>query len=170
MTESLKNAQINHGIHDLKITEEDLIVEESKHKAWWARYWWLISVIPWYSMGKTELHQPKSCDGIGRIDPQKISQRYDWYHRVWQWGMVHSRERSALSKSWPLPHQYRCGIRIGDGYSEKKEKYSISKFLRLRMASRVACTASMESFTKTAMVLMRWLESLFEQSTRREKN
>lgn len=33
MTESLKNAQINHGIHDLKITEEDLIVEESKHKA-----------------------------------------------------------------------------------------------------------------------------------------
>ena len=33
MTESLKNAQINHGINDLKLTEDDLIVEESKHKA-----------------------------------------------------------------------------------------------------------------------------------------
>jgi uncharacterized protein with von Willebrand factor type A (vWA) domain len=33
MTESLKNAQINHGIIDLHLTENDLIVEESKHKA-----------------------------------------------------------------------------------------------------------------------------------------
>ena len=33
MTESLKNAQINHGISDLHLTENDLIVEESKHKA-----------------------------------------------------------------------------------------------------------------------------------------
>ncbi len=33
MTESLKNAQINHGIADLKLTENDLIVEETKHKA-----------------------------------------------------------------------------------------------------------------------------------------
>lgn len=33
MTESLKNAQINHGITDLRLTEQDLIVEESKHKA-----------------------------------------------------------------------------------------------------------------------------------------
>jgi Ca-activated chloride channel family protein len=33
MTESLKNAQINHGISDLRMTENDLIVEESRHKA-----------------------------------------------------------------------------------------------------------------------------------------
>ena len=33
MTESLKNAQINHGISDLRLTENDLIVEESKHKS-----------------------------------------------------------------------------------------------------------------------------------------
>ncbi len=33
MTESLKNAQINNGISDLRMTEEDLIVEETKHKA-----------------------------------------------------------------------------------------------------------------------------------------
>jgi uncharacterized protein with von Willebrand factor type A (vWA) domain len=33
MTESLKNAQINHGINDLQLTENDLIVEETKHKA-----------------------------------------------------------------------------------------------------------------------------------------
>ncbi len=33
MTESLKNAQINHGISDLRMTENDLIVEETKHKA-----------------------------------------------------------------------------------------------------------------------------------------
>ena len=33
MTESLKNAQINNGIGDLRLTENDLIVEESKHKA-----------------------------------------------------------------------------------------------------------------------------------------
>lgn len=33
MTESLKNAQINHGITDLRLTENDLIVEETKHKA-----------------------------------------------------------------------------------------------------------------------------------------
>ncbi|MFC6267385.1 vWA domain-containing protein [Frigoriflavimonas asaccharolytica] len=33
MTESLKNAQINNGISDLRLTEDDLIVEESKHKA-----------------------------------------------------------------------------------------------------------------------------------------
>ena len=33
MTESLKNAQVNNGIADLRLTENDLIVEESKHKA-----------------------------------------------------------------------------------------------------------------------------------------
>ncbi len=33
MSESLKNAQINHGVNDLKLTENDLIVEESHHKA-----------------------------------------------------------------------------------------------------------------------------------------
>ena len=33
MTESLKNAQINNGISDLRLTEYDLVVEETKHKA-----------------------------------------------------------------------------------------------------------------------------------------
>ena len=33
MTESLKNAQINNGISNLQLTENDLIVEETKHKA-----------------------------------------------------------------------------------------------------------------------------------------
>lgn len=33
MTESLKNSQINNGISDLRITEDDLIVEETRHKA-----------------------------------------------------------------------------------------------------------------------------------------
>lgn len=33
MTESLKNAQINNGITNLHLTEDDLIVEETKHKA-----------------------------------------------------------------------------------------------------------------------------------------
>jgi uncharacterized protein with von Willebrand factor type A (vWA) domain len=33
MTESLKNAQINHGISDLRLTENDLMVEETRHKA-----------------------------------------------------------------------------------------------------------------------------------------
>jgi len=33
MTESMKNAQINNGISDLRMTEDDLIVEETKHKA-----------------------------------------------------------------------------------------------------------------------------------------
>ena len=33
MTESLKNAQINNGISDLRLTENDLIVEETKHKS-----------------------------------------------------------------------------------------------------------------------------------------
>jgi uncharacterized protein with von Willebrand factor type A (vWA) domain len=33
MTESLKNAQVNNGISDLRLTEEDLVVEETRHKA-----------------------------------------------------------------------------------------------------------------------------------------
>ncbi len=33
MTESLKNAQINHGIDDFRLTESDLMVDESQHKA-----------------------------------------------------------------------------------------------------------------------------------------
>lgn len=33
LTESLKNAQVNHGIDDLRLTEDDLVVEETKHKA-----------------------------------------------------------------------------------------------------------------------------------------
>ena len=33
ITESLKNAQINHGIGDLKLTEEDLVVEETHYKS-----------------------------------------------------------------------------------------------------------------------------------------
>ncbi len=33
MTESLKNAQINNGISDLRLTENDLIIEETNHKA-----------------------------------------------------------------------------------------------------------------------------------------
>ncbi|MDG1252315.1 MAG: VWA domain-containing protein [Schleiferiaceae bacterium] len=33
LSESLKNAQINHGITDLNLTEDDLVVEETKFKA-----------------------------------------------------------------------------------------------------------------------------------------
>ncbi len=33
MTESLKNAQINHGMGDFQLTEEDLVVEDTQHKA-----------------------------------------------------------------------------------------------------------------------------------------
>lgn len=33
MTESLKNAQINHGIGDFQLTEKDLVVEETMYKA-----------------------------------------------------------------------------------------------------------------------------------------
>ncbi len=33
MTESLKNAQINHGFGDFKLTENDLVVEDAHHKA-----------------------------------------------------------------------------------------------------------------------------------------
>lgn len=33
MTESLKNAQINHGAGDFQMTEEDLVVEETHHKS-----------------------------------------------------------------------------------------------------------------------------------------
>ncbi|WP_136481932.1 vWA domain-containing protein [Cognatitamlana onchidii] len=33
MTESLKNAQISHGITDFSMTEDDLVVEETMHKA-----------------------------------------------------------------------------------------------------------------------------------------
>jgi len=33
MTESLRNAQINHGIGDFNMTEDDLVVEETMHKS-----------------------------------------------------------------------------------------------------------------------------------------
>lgn len=33
MTESIKNAQINHGIGSFNLTEEDLVVEDTQHKA-----------------------------------------------------------------------------------------------------------------------------------------
>ena len=33
MTESLRNAQINNGIGDFKLTEDDLVIEETTHKA-----------------------------------------------------------------------------------------------------------------------------------------
>jgi uncharacterized protein with von Willebrand factor type A (vWA) domain len=33
MTESLKNAQINHGIADFTLSEEDLVIEETLHKS-----------------------------------------------------------------------------------------------------------------------------------------
>ncbi len=33
MTESLKNTQVNNGISDLRLTEDDLIIEETRHKA-----------------------------------------------------------------------------------------------------------------------------------------
>ncbi|MFD2541844.1 VWA domain-containing protein [Lacinutrix gracilariae] len=33
MTESLRNAQINHGISDFNLTEDDLVVEETTHKS-----------------------------------------------------------------------------------------------------------------------------------------
>lgn len=33
ITESLRNAQINHGIDDFRLTEDDLVVEETTHKS-----------------------------------------------------------------------------------------------------------------------------------------
>ena len=33
VSESIRNAQVNHGIGDFKLTENDLVVEESRHKA-----------------------------------------------------------------------------------------------------------------------------------------
>jgi Ca-activated chloride channel family protein len=33
VTESLKNAQINNGIGEFKLTEQDLVVEDTHHKS-----------------------------------------------------------------------------------------------------------------------------------------
>ena len=33
MTESIRNAQINNGIGDFSLTEDDLVVEETLHKS-----------------------------------------------------------------------------------------------------------------------------------------
>ena len=33
MTESLKNAQVNHGLDNFSLSEEDLVVEDTMHKA-----------------------------------------------------------------------------------------------------------------------------------------
>ncbi|MBT8325999.1 MAG: hypothetical protein KJO96_11935, partial [Winogradskyella sp.] len=33
ITESLRNAQINHGVNDFNLTEDDLVVEETLHKS-----------------------------------------------------------------------------------------------------------------------------------------
>ena len=60
LTESLKNAQINNGVGEFMLTENDLVVEETHHKSQMSTVL-MIDISSQYDscMVKTELHQPK---------------------------------------------------------------------------------------------------------------
>ena len=60
ITESLKNAQINHGIGEFKLAEEDLIIEDTHHKS------------------------QKSSDGACGTNYNALSQRYFGCNCFWK--------------------------------------------------------------------------------------
>ena len=117
LTESLKNAQINHGMGQFELTEDDLVVEDSRYNAQMST---VLMIDISHSMilygGRPHHAGEKSCDGPGRTHHHPISKRHHRYSRFWKRCMDHFHKRHSLPEGRSLPYQYRCRTPTGHGY------------------------------------------------------
>ena len=129
MTESLKNAQINNGISDLRLTENDLIVEETKHKAQMSTVLMIDTSHSMILYGEDRITPAKKVAmALVELIHQKIPKGLYRYYCVWKRSMAHKSERPSLFKSRSLPHQYGGRTGIGNGHSASKTTYKQTDF------------------------------------------
>ena len=77
LTESLKNAQINNGIGDFSMSENDLVVEDTNFKAQMSTVLMIdISHSMIFIRRRPHYSGKEGCDGISRINYYQIPERY----------------------------------------------------------------------------------------------
>jgi Ca-activated chloride channel family protein len=77
MTESFRNAQINHGMDGFKLTEDDLVVEETQFKAQMSTVLMIDISHSMILYGEDRITPCKeSGHGIGRINYHTLPKRY----------------------------------------------------------------------------------------------
>ena len=84
VTDSLRNAQINHGLDDFFMTEEDLEIIESEFKTQTSTVLMIDISHSMILVWRRPNHSgQKSSHGAGRTDHQKISERHAGYFSIW---------------------------------------------------------------------------------------
>jgi len=123
LTESLRNAQINNGVDEFHLTENDLVVEDAQFKAQMS------------TVLMIDISHSMILYGEDRITPAKkvamalaelITTRYpkdtiDF--SIWKRCLAYCDQRFALSKSRAVPHQYGGWLAIGNGHAAPKTQY-----------------------------------------------
>ncbi len=129
MTESLKNAQINHGIGDFTISEDDLVVEETLHKSQMS------------TVLMIDISHSMILYGEDRITPAKkvamalaelITTRYPkdtldilvFGNDAWQIEI----KGFTIFKSRTVSHQHSSWFAIGHGFTSAKAKHQQANF------------------------------------------
>jgi uncharacterized protein with von Willebrand factor type A (vWA) domain len=109
LTESLRNAQINNGVADFMLTENDLVVEETQFKSQMSTVLMIDISHSMICMAKIELHLQKK---VAMALAELITTRYpkDTLD-ILVFGMMlgQLQLRFTVFKSWTLSYQYGAG-------------------------------------------------------------
>jgi hypothetical protein len=75
----LRNAQINNGVADFMLTENDLVVEETQFKSQMSTVLMIDISHSMICTAKIELHLPKSSHGSSGVNYNSLPKRYVRY-------------------------------------------------------------------------------------------
>jgi uncharacterized protein with von Willebrand factor type A (vWA) domain len=82
LTESLRNAQINNGVEDFMLTENDLVVEDTQYKSQMSTVLMIDISHSMILYGEDRI-TPEKKVAIGRVDNNKIS-RHIRHIGIWK--------------------------------------------------------------------------------------
>jgi uncharacterized protein with von Willebrand factor type A (vWA) domain len=129
LTESLRNAQINNGVADFMLTENDLVVEETQFKSQMSTVLMIDISHSMICMAKIELHLQKK---VAMALAELITTRYpkDTLD-ILVFGMMPGQLqlRFTVFKSWTLSYQYGCRFATSNGYFATQTKYQQTDFM-----------------------------------------
>ncbi len=128
-TESIRNAQINHGVDSFQMQEDDLQISETDFKAQTSTVLMIDISHSMILYGEDRITPAKKVAmALSELITDKVPERYAGHCGVWQRCLADRSERPALPAGGALPYQYRCGAGTGDGYPAQKEKRQQADF------------------------------------------
>jgi len=123
MTESLKNAQINHGIGNFNLTENDLVVEDSQFKSQMSTVLMIDISHSMILYGEDRITPAKKVAmALSELILTRYPKRHVGYYCVWERCLANPNKRFAIFTSRAISHQHCCRTSIGNGYVTPKTK------------------------------------------------